>query len=61
MPVSYLCIVTAKADNATKIIYFDFCGGNEFTVSCAHNNDNDNQSGPIQCFIDEVMKNPFKW
>ena len=40
---------------------FDFCKGSEFTVSQAHNNDNDNQIGAIQNFIFEVVSDPFKW
>ena len=40
---------------------FDFCGRSEFTVSQAHNNDNDDQIGAIQNFIWEVVNDPFKW
>lgn len=40
---------------------FDFCGGSEFTISQAHNNDNDDQSGAIQHFIWELVSDPFKW
>ena len=40
---------------------FDFCGGNEFTISQAHNNSNDDQSGAIQYLIAELVKDPFNW
>ena len=40
---------------------FDFCGGNEFTISQAHNNSNDDQSGAIQVLITELIKDPFDW
>ena len=42
-------------------ITFDFCGGNEFTISQAHNNSNDDQSGAIQALITELIKDPFDW
>ena len=42
-------------------ITFDFCGGNEFTISQAHNNSNDNQSGAIQNLITELILDPFDW
>ena len=40
---------------------FKFCGGNEFTISQAHNNSNDDQSGAIQALIVELIKDPFDW
>ena len=40
---------------------FDFCGGNEFTISQAHNNSNDDQSGAIQYLVTELIKDPFIW
>ena len=40
---------------------FDFCGGNEFTISQAHNNSNDDQSGAIQYLITELINDPFDW
>ena len=42
-------------------ITFHFCGGNEFTISQAHNNNNDDQTGVIQEFINLVIKDQFKW
>jgi hypothetical protein len=42
-------------------VVFDFCGGNEFTISQAHNNSNDDQSGAIQYLVTELLKDPFKW
>ena len=42
-------------------MFFDFCGGNEFTISQAHNNSNDDQSGAIQYLVTELIKDPFIW
>lgn len=40
---------------------FEFSGGMEFTMSCAQNSCISESQGPIQQFIWEVIKDPFKW
>jgi hypothetical protein len=40
---------------------FKFAGGFEFTISCVQNSCTSESQGPIQQFITEVLKDPFKW
>ena len=42
-------------------LVFEFAGGLEFTISCAQNSCISESQGPIQHFIYEVVKDPFKW
>ena len=40
---------------------FEFVEGLEFTMSCTQNSCTSESQGPIQHFIYEVVKDPFKW
>jgi hypothetical protein len=40
---------------------FDFCGQNEFTISCVQNSCVSESKGPTQQFVTMVLNDPFKW
>ena len=48
-------------NNKNWTVKFDFCGKNEFTLSCTQNSVLTESDGPIQQFIWEVLNDPFNW
>ena len=51
----------AKYSSPDWSLTFKFCGENEFTISQAHNDSGDDQSGAIQLLIQELINDPFDW
>lgn len=55
----YAYVSPEKANNWS--FTFEFVEGLEFTMSCTQNSCTSESQGPIQHFIYEVVKDPFKW